>query len=35
MNCPKCGSGETYYRFKTNDIVCRKCGKITKWGARE
>jgi len=29
LKCPRCGSRECYYRFRTDDIACRKCGKIT------
>jgi ribosomal protein L37AE/L43A len=31
--CPKCGSKQTYLRINTNEIVCRSCGKISKWVA--
>lgn len=24
--CPRCGSSQTYYRFKTNTQRCRACG---------
>jgi len=25
-HCPECLSSNTYYRRKTDDFVCRKCG---------
>lgn len=33
LKCPRCGSGQTYYRFKTDEIACRQCGKITSMAA--
>jgi len=28
--CPKCGSNYVYIRVKTGEIVCRRCGAISK-----
>lgn len=28
--CSKCGKEGVYYRLKTKDIVCNKCGHIEK-----
>jgi len=28
FRCPECNSTLTYYRIKTEDYVCRKCGNI-------
>jgi ribosomal protein L37AE/L43A len=25
--CPKCQSGQVYYRIKTDDYQCRRCGE--------
>ena len=33
LRCPRCGSGQTYYRFKTDDVACRSCGKKTSMAA--
>lgn len=30
--CQKCGSGQVYIRFTTNELVCRLCGNIQKIG---
>lgn len=26
--CSECNSSNTYYRSKTKDSICRKCGKV-------
>lgn len=28
--CENCNSGFTYFRIKTNEIVCRSCGHTKK-----
>lgn len=28
--CPACGSKVCYYRQKTKDFICRRCGHIGK-----
>jgi len=28
--CPKCNSTQTHIRFMTNELVCQKCGEISK-----
>jgi len=35
LKCPRCGSGECYYRVKTEDIMCKRCGKATSMKARQ
>lgn len=30
VRCPACNSSYAYYRRKTKDFVCRKCGKVYK-----
>ena len=30
LRCERCGSGFTYFRHRTNEIVCRQCGHIEK-----
>ena len=31
MQCPKCKTENGYARLETQDWVCRKCGKISKF----
>lgn len=26
--CPDCGRTDVYFRSKTQDIVCKKCGRV-------
>ncbi len=30
IRCKKCGSTQTWIRFKTNERVCKTCGHIEK-----
>lgn len=30
MTCGGCGGNYTYFRRRTKDIVCRKCGHVTR-----
>ncbi len=29
-SCPKCGGNTVYIKTSTNEIVCRRCGTISK-----
>jgi len=35
MECPKCKTEFGYFRLETNEWVCRKCGKISKFRLNE
>lgn len=35
VRCPECDSGQFYYRVKTDDYVCQKCGHIWKKGGKK
>ncbi len=30
IRCPKCNSGKTRVRIKTNELVCEQCGNISE-----
>jgi len=29
LKCEKCNSSNVYTRFKTKEIICRRCGHVT------
>jgi len=33
--CKKCNSGFTYIRLKTGEVVCRRCGNVSKLNRKE
>jgi len=35
IKCPGCNTGFYYYRAKTDDYRCRKCGSTFYWNKRK